>query len=220
MSINYHAFQSRGVPFDEYEVVSKQWRKRFTGYNAQRICRILHLESDAEYLYIPYLSVLYRLKLKDGHLEKRLASDWCGSLDFNESMAIYHLLYHTADVPTVSGKWVPHYAIDGVVSRSGRTADPLVESFCRKWSGRGAELAKACERAGGKALDSNEHKGDIGFQFEVLPCVGMRLIFWDADDDFSAQVQILLDQKVLDFVHYETMGCMISDLFEKICSAV
>ena len=126
MSINYHAFQSRGVPFDEYEVVSKQWRKRFTGYNAQRICRILHLESDAEYLYIPYLSVLYRLKLKDGHLEKRLASDWCGSLDFNESMAIYHLLYHTADVPTVSGKWVPHYAIDGVVSRSGRTADPLV----------------------------------------------------------------------------------------------
>ena len=54
----------------------------------------------------------------------------------------------------------------------------------------------------------------------MLPCVGMRLIFWDADDDFSAQVQILLDQKVLDFVHYETTGCMISDLFEKICSAV
>lgn len=220
MSINFHAFQSRGVPFEEYEVVCEQWRKRFTGYHAERICRILHLEADADYLYIPYFGVLYRLSLKNGCLEKQLESEWCGSLDFNESMAIYHLLYHTTDVPTVSGKWVPNYAIDGVVSRSGRTADPLFDSFCRRWSGRGAELAKACERAGGKALAPNEHKGDIGFQFEVLPCVGMRLIFWDADEDFPAQVQVLLDQKVLDFVHYETTGCMISDLFEKIGAAI
>lgn len=86
--------------------------------------------------------------------------------------------------------------------------------------GEAQNLPKHAKGRAGKALDSNEHKGDIGFQFEVLPCVGMRLIFWDADDDFSAQVQILLDQKVLDFVHYETTGCMISDLFEKICSAV
>lgn len=216
MSINFHAFQSRGVPFDEYEVVSEQWRRRFSGYDPERICRILQLEADEEYLYIPYLGISYRLNLENGRLEKLLESEWCSRLDFNESMAVYHLLYHTIDVPTVSGKWVPNYAIDGVVSRSGRTSDPLFGSFCRRWSGQCAALAQACERAGGKMIPCGEHKGDVGFQFEVLPYVGMRLVFWDADEDFPAQVQILLDQKVLDFVHYETVGCVISDLFEKL----
>ena len=44
----------------------------------------------------------------------------------------------------------------------------------------------------------------------------MQLILWDQDEDFPAQVQVLVDQCVTDFVHYETIGCMISDLLEKL----
>ena len=42
------------------------------------------------------------------------------------------------------------------------------------------------------------------------------LVFWDADEDFPAQAQILVDQNVTDFLHYETVGCVISDLLEKL----
>ena len=42
------------------------------------------------------------------------------------------------------------------------------------------------------------------------------MIFWDSDEDFPAQVQVLVDQRVTDYIHFETVGCLISDLFEKI----
>ena len=44
----------------------------------------------------------------------------------------------------------------------------------------------------------------------------MQMIFWDADEDFPAQTQILVDKNITDFVHTETIGCMISDLLEKL----
>ena len=44
----------------------------------------------------------------------------------------------------------------------------------------------------------------------------IQLIFWDADEDFPAQVQVLVDERITDFIHYETVGCIISDLFEKL----
>ncbi len=216
MSVNYHAYLSRGVPFSNYEVVCGQWRETFTGYDTKRIMRLLHLHAEDGYLYVPYLGCPYRLRISDGVLEKQTESGWNDGLYFNEAMAIYHLLYHTADTPTVSGRWVPSHTIDGVVSRSGRTSDPLYEGFCREWSGRASQLAAACRQAGGQVLGREEAKGDVAYQFQMLPCVDMRLVFWDADEDFPAQVQILLDQKVTDFVHYETVGCMISDLFEKL----
>lgn len=214
MSVNYHAFQSRGVLFSEYEVVCEQWRERFTEYDPSRIARILGLESDDSFLFVLYLGERYRLRLSDGVLEKQTDQEWSEALLFNEAMAVYHLLTYTADVPVVSGRWVPSHSIDGVVSRSQKMPDPLFASFCREWRGRRELLADVCEKAGGTLLPGE--KGDVVCQFEIFPRICFRLVFWDEDEDFPAQVQILLDQNITDFVHYETVGCMISDLFEKL----
>lgn len=71
MSVNYHAFQSRGVLFSEYEKVCRQWKDAFAGLDPSRLEEILHLESDPEYLYVDYFRTPYRLKLADGSLEKK-----------------------------------------------------------------------------------------------------------------------------------------------------
>lgn len=72
------------------------------------------------------------------------------------------------------------------------------------------ELRIACKQAGGNKLDT----GDVGYEFEAFPQVHLRLVFWDAEDDFPAQVQILVDRCVTDFIHYETIGCLIADLLD------
>ncbi|MDO4322362.1 MAG: DUF3786 domain-containing protein [Lachnospiraceae bacterium] len=212
MSVNYHAFQNRGVLFSECEAVCEQWHSAFAGFDPERIAGILHLETDENFLYIPYYGNPYRLRLSEGCLEKQTEEGWTDELYFNEAMAIYHLLHYTKDIPTVSGQWVPSYSIDGVVSRNPRVPDPLFSAFCREWTGRAAELAEACGKAGGKRLE----KGDAAFQFEVFPCLSLQLVFWDADEDFPAQVQVFADQRVTDFVHFETVGCLISDLMERL----
>lgn len=213
MSVNYHAFQSRGVPFAEYEAVSAQWYSEFTGYNPRRAERILHLKVDEKYLYVPYYGTAFRLRLADGHLEKQSDGQWSEELYFNEAMAVYHLLHYVKDTPAVSGAWVPSHTLDGVVSRNAAGPDPLLAPFAKYWSGRCDDLEEACRQLGGKKIE----KGDVGYEFEAFPMVHLQLIFWDLDEDFPAQVQIMADKCVTDFVHYETVGCIISDLLEKLC---
>lgn len=215
MSVNYHAFQSRGVLFSEYEVVSEQWRTAFTGYDPTRIAGILHFTADEQYLWLKYFQIPYRLCLADGHLGKNVDGTWTEELYFNESMAIYHLLQYTVDHPAAAGEWVPNYAIDGMVARNPAVADPLLTSFGKAWSGKAGTLAELCVKSGGKKIA----KGDAGFEFEVFPFLHLQLVFWDADEDFPAQIQIFADKNVTDFVHYETVGCIISDLLERLTVA-
>ena len=211
MSVNYHAAQSRGVLFENHEKVSEQWRQEFSQYDPARIKNTLHLETDEEYLYLQYFSSLYRLCLKNGVLEKKSDETWSDQLYFNEAMAIYHFLYYTKDIPVISGSWVPSQTVDGVVSRRP-TIDPLLDPFARKYSGKLEELRTACEQAGGTKLDI----GDVGYEFEAFPQVHLRLIFWEAEEDFPAQAQILVDRCVTDFIHYETIGCLIADLLDRL----
>lgn len=212
MSVNYHAFQSRGVLFSEYEMVCRQWQQEFTGYDPARISRILHLRSDDQWLYLTYYGKMYRLNLEDGHLEKEMQDGWSGELYFNESMAVYHLLHYTRDVPLITGKWVPSHTVDGVVSRNPSVPDPLLSPFEKRYAGRLEELEQACRQTGGIRIP----KGDLAYEFEAFPCLKLQLVFWDADEDFPAQAQVLVDSRVTDFVHYETVGCMISDLLEQL----
>ena len=153
MSVNYHAYQSRGVLFEEYEVVCQQWREEFSEYKPERIAKILHLETDQEYLYLTYFRCPYRLRLRDGVLEKEVEEQWTDKLYFNEAMSLYHLLHYTKDLPVVSGKWVPSHTIDGVVSRNPAVKDPLLSPFETKYNGKIESFKKACLLAGGEALE-------------------------------------------------------------------
>lgn len=212
MSVNYHAFQNKGVPFVECEALCEQWHQEFSGFKPERIAGILHLEYDEKYVYLLYFHTRYRMRLKDGQLEKETEKGWTGELYFNESMAIYHVLKYTVDMPRCSGIWVPNEKLDRVVSRNTRLADPLLTPFAKAWTGHCKELAQACERIGGRKLD----KGDVAYQFTAFPFMEIQLVFWDADEDFPAQVQVMFDEHATDYVHFETSGCIVADLLEKI----
>lgn len=210
MSINYHAFQNRGYLFSTHEVLAQQWRDTFAGYDPARVCGILRLKAEEGYLYLTYFRRPYRLRLKDGFLEKEAEGMWTEKLYFNEAMSIYHLLYYTKELPASCGVWVPNTALEGAGVHSRNMPDPLLEPFAARFSGKVKLLDEACERLGGTRLS----KGDVSWQFAAFPQIPVQLVFWDADEDFPAQAQVLFDQRVTDYIHFETTGCMISDLLE------
>lgn len=212
MSTNYHAFQSRGYLFSTYEALCEQWHTTFSNYDPARISRILNLEYDEAYLYLTYFQTPYRLRLRDGWLEKKKENVWTDKVYFNETMSIYHLLYYTKDVPLVSHVWVPNTALERTARQNRRMPDPLLTPFARKFTGHTAKLEAACQNLGGVKFN----KGEVAYEFAPFPQVHLQLIFWDADEDFPAQVQLLVDKQVTDFLHFETTGCIISDLLEKL----
>lgn len=215
MSVNFHAFQSIGYLFTTHEVLCQQWREAFSGYDPERISKILNLPADENHLYLTYYRRPYRLRLSDGILEKETDGGWTDELYFNESMSIYHLLHYTRDFPRISGVWVPNSALEGAGVHNRNLPDPLLTPFAAKFSGKLPLLDRACRICGGTPLD----KGDLSYQFQAFPQISLQLIFWDADEDFPAQVQALVDEKVTDFVHFETTGCIISDLLEQLEAA-
>ncbi len=40
---------------------------------------------------------------------------------------------------------------------------------------------------------------------EAFPCIPLQFIFWDGDDEFPAQANILFDKNITDFTHEETV---------------
>jgi hypothetical protein len=125
-------------------------------------------------------------------------------------MVIYHLLHYVKDEPAFQGVWIPNTELDTRAARNNQREDLLFTSFAKGFSGRLEELETACQKANGTPVES---KADIAYQFQVFPQVPLRLLFWDQDEDFPAQVQVLVDKSITDYVHLETTGCMISDLF-------
>lgn len=212
MSVNYHAFQNRGYLFSSHEALCEQWRTAFTGFDPARIAEILQLKTDENHLYLSYFQTPYRLCLSDGHLERETDDGWTDALYFNETMSIYHLLHYTKDQPRITGIWVPNTALEGAGAHNRNLPDPLLTPFAAHFSGKTESLSAACRKLGGLSLS----KGDIAYQFTSFPQIPLQLIFWDADEDFPAQIQILVDKGVTDFIHFETTGCIISDLLEKL----
>lgn len=209
MSINFHAYQSRGYLFENYEAQCEQWRSRFTKYDPDRVSQILNLKYDDTYLYIVYYHQNFRLCLENGILEKQKDENWTDQIFFNETMSIYHLLYYVQDEPGNSGSWIPNEQLDSR-RKSGKVNDILLESFSKRFAGHCAELEAACKKLRGIPAG----KGDVAYEFESFPQVKIRMTFWDEDDEFPAQTQIFVDSRVTDYVHFETTGCMVSDLLE------
>ena len=230
MSINFHAQQNRGFRFSVIEEIQREWRERFTGYDPERVCRILDLARDENYVYVVYYGETFRLRLSDGVLEKKLREKrekagyidldtgervdydpfWDENVFFNEAMSVYHLLYHVKDDPSRSGEWLTN---ENIINSNARTdiPDPLLTPFSARFAGKCGELRDACEAAGGSPTSD---RGDVCYEFTSFPQIPLRLIFWDADEDFPAQTKMLFDSRVTDYVHIETTGCIIADLFD------
>ena len=49
--------------------------------------------------------------------------------------------------------------------------------------------------------------------FDFLKC---RIQFWNSDEDFDAQLQILMDKNILDFIRYETVWYAVGHLMRRL----
>ena len=62
------------------------------------------------------------------------------------------------------------------------------------------ELENAFEKLNGLRLPL----GDVGYQIDAFSCEPMQFYFWDCDDEFEAQANILFDYSATDFNHVES----------------
>ncbi|MDO5361481.1 MAG: DUF3786 domain-containing protein [Eubacteriales bacterium] len=188
-----------------YDKVIEEWRLRFLKMDQEALIEKFQLESDEMAVYLTYFNYKMRIDRFTGVITyveepQKIAG-------FNTCMDIYNLFHYSIDIPVASGILVPFRQVKRVYPFEAAYKRTVLKTLQETFSGHVEELKNACEKLGGKPLP----QGDVGYQLSVYPFLDIAVYFWDADDEFEAQANMLFDSNITDFLHEENVVCVAAD---------
>lgn len=185
-----------------YDKVIENWRLKFLEMDHGELIRRFHLGADGEALYVTYFSQLLRLDRKTGVMTYENEGPLKGQHPgFHTTMTIYNSFHYALPQPFPSGKLVPFRQVKRVYPFEQAYRNTVIRQFQDTFSGHVREMEEACKRLGGTPMP----QGDVGYVIPVFPFLNIAVLFWDGDEEFSAQANILFDSNITDFMHEENV---------------
>lgn len=185
-----------------YDQVIENWRLKFLEMDQEELIRKFQLEADEEFLYIIYFSKRFRIDRKNGFITEDGKSP-----GFDTVMNIYNTFYYSAAHPVASGNLVAFRQVKRVYPFEAAYRRTIIFSLQELFAGKTEELRKACEALGGTLLP----QGDVGYVLPVFPFLNIAVLFWDKDEEFEAQANMLFDSEITEFMHEENVVCVAAD---------
>ena len=181
-----------------YEKLCEDWRLKFMEMDRELLMKKLpEIKIEKDEMTIRHFGRKYGVSLTDGWI-RPLEDE--GPVRNLTKLNIYNLFWYVKEHATYMDRWVPF--------RDVRNAGPFAPAFQRNileplaltFSGKTEELKKACRLLGGVPVK----QGDSGYILKAFDCIPMEFLFWDKDEEFEAQANILYDYSVTDFIHVES----------------
>ena len=199
--------QKEGVSLKEteksnYDQVIENWRLKFLEMDQEKLTRKFHLEADEEALYIVYFSRKLRIDRKSG-----VITDQGVHPGFDTVMNIYNTFYYASEHPVASGNLVAFRQVKRVYPFEAAYRRTIISKLQTIFSGKTQELKMACEGLGGTPLP----QADVGYMLPVFPFLNIAVLFWDGDEEFDAQANMLFDSEITEFMHEENVVCVAAD---------
>lgn len=185
-----------------YDQVIENWRLKFLEMDQEELIRKFQLEADEEFLYIIYFSKRFRIDRKNGFITEDGKSP-----GFDTVMNIYNTFYYSAAHPVASGNLVAFRQVKRVYPFEAAYRRTIIFRLQELFAGKTEELRKACEALGGTLLP----QGDVGYVLPVFPFLNIAVLFWDKDEEFEAQANMLFDSKITEFMHEKNVVCVAAD---------
>ena len=196
-----------------YEVMKQSMAGAFLTYDQKTMINKFMLESDPLWIYMTFVGRRYRIGRDKGNVQ------WTEDdfhtvyeADYNEAMTIYDVLCYAKEGCHLAHEWVNVNSLSTVKTGNLMQDAGFFQSTAVFFQGKVEKLRRACLRLSGKSLE----KGDLAFELELFPFVPVVLRYWEADDEFPAALQILLDRNILDYMHYETVMFALIHLFKRL----
>ena len=185
-----------------YDQVIENWRLKFLEMDQEELIRKFQLEADEEFLYIIYFSKRFRIDRKNGFITEDGKSP-----GFDTVMNIYNTFYYSAAHPVASGNLVAFRQVKRVYPFEAAYRRTIISRLQELFAGKTEELRKACEALGGTSLP----QGDVGYVLPVFPFLNIAVLFWDKDEEFEAQANMLFDSEITEFMHEENVVGVAAD---------
>ena len=176
-----------------YALQLEQWRARFLGMDAAEICRRLpDIERADGALKLRHFGRRFRIELSDGRIRADADAE---PVDMTPQLNIYTLLWYAKPGARLTGDWQPFKRLRGASPFERAFQAGTLEPLAQMFSGREGALEAAVAKLRGQRISES------GFALRAFECIPVRLNFWDADDEFPAQANLLFDSSAPDFIH-------------------
>jgi hypothetical protein len=187
-------------PGTVYEQALDSLRPKVAALDFQRVaeqCGARYVGADVleiDFLGDPFIVTKERIADRDGREPVPFIS-----------ILIYNHL-RMPDPPPPAGEWITFSSIPASHAKDKAWAGHVEDVIARHFSGNVAGLRIACERHGG-IPSGMKGTHDAAYEFRFFPRYPALLLFYDAvpDEDFPAQVKLLLDRNVDKFLDIESI---------------
>ena len=190
---------------DNYNAVRERWRLRFLEMDHESLAERFHLKIDEDYLYLTYFTHPFAICRRTGHIVRQDKPEF--ESDFNIEINFFNMFHYAVEKPVPSGVLVPFRSVKRVYPFEGAYRKNTLEPFARRYTHRVRELQHALNALNARRIP----QGDAGGEIEILPGLRIAITFWDADDEFPAQANMLFDSNITDYMHEENVVTVASD---------
>lgn len=182
-----------------YDKLSEEWRLKFLEMDKELLKKKLpEIRQENDMFFITHFGEQYGISLKDGTIF--LVNQREKPVSNGVKMDIYNLFWYSKEDAFFMNRWVPFRDVRGASPFTPAFERNVLMPFAKTFEGHTEELKKAAEAIGGTSVK----QGDVGYIIPAFDCIPMQYLFWDGDDEFSAQANILYDYSVTDYIHVES----------------
>lgn len=194
-----------------YEKMRDAAAAAFLRYDQEKMIRKFSLSHDENALYVEFVARLYRVDRQTGVVTWDDAQTR-HKADYNAAMTIYDVLCDAQEDCCLAHEWVNVASLSAIQGGTLSKGGNLFLDTGKDFTGRTGALACACRALGGKPAE----KGDVAYELALFPFLPLLLRFWDADEDFPASLQLLVDRNTLCYLHYETLMFALTHLLSRL----
>lgn len=190
-------------PSSNYEKLCLQWAEIIRKADFDRLRALLpELRRNGDAISVVHFGRTFLLDCTTGMIT---AADG-GDASIYERLNIYTLLGYCREGATLTGEWVPFRDVSGASPFAPAFDKTVLQPFAATFSGHMDGLQKAALALGGTRLPHS----DAGYLIHAFSCIPMKFLFWEGDEEFPAQANILFDRGVTGFIHVESTVTLAS----------
>lgn len=182
-----------------YDLQLLQAQRGFLRYDLDEIAARFRLNTDEAFLYLPFLGRPHRISRTAALVEVQEGGTWQPA-GFHTGMTFFDLLTNPEGIPVLSGQWCAHASLNAVRGGTLKGELSLSPELAAPFAGKCAKLRQVCESLGATPAE----KGDYACILPLFPWFSVLLRFYEADEDFPAQLMLLWDKYTTRYLRYET----------------
>lgn len=193
-----------------YEKCIADWQERFLSMDHEELLRrIPSLKREGDFLTIVHFGKNFAVSTKTGKITVLPAHTPASQ---NEQFNIYTFFRYCSPLAYFRDEWLPFASLKNAGVFGSAFQKGSLDVLAGTFAGHADALANALEALGGKKLSI----GDVGYEISAFHEIPMRIIFWDKDDEFSAQANMLFDKSSTEFIHVESIVTIASVCIDRL----